>query len=429
MTVRRWLGKARAQSQVRTFTFAGAWVAGETVTFGYGARTWVYTLTSGVIATFLPLLVTAYNALAAADYPEHVEQTAGGASPNLTLTAATPGKPFTATVSTNSAAGTVNGGASSTGTATAANAGPNSWGTAANFSGGVLPANNDTVSIDPDAQDDILYDLDATAAVTGLTVNDTGSVLVGLPSLNEDAAAPYPEYRPQYLQTAGGTVNLGGISGAQSNRGTDRFKHDAGATACTWNVYRTGEGRDADLEAALLKGTNAANALNVSGQSQVGVAVFGGEAATLLTLRATGGGAFVRLGAAVTLGTVNQDGGVVEVNGAVAAALNHSTAGGTTTVNGAGAVAQVTALGGTVVYNTTGTLGGDTVLMNGAVLDFEQGQGAVAVTNPIDCYSGAVPLDRLRRVNAGGNFVVDYNGFDPGLGLGANVRVTRSAVA
>lgn len=427
MAVRRWLGRAPAVSQVRTFTFAGVWLAGETVTVTYGTRSWTYTLTSAVIATFLPLLDAAYDALDADQYPEHAEQTAGSTATTFTLTADTAGKPFSATISTNSAGGTIDGASSSGGVATTANSGPNDVSVPANWSGAALPVNNDTVAIDPDADDDLLYGLETLAAVTGLTVNHTGTVLVGLPSMNEDGTA-YPEYRQQYLLTAGGTVNLGSASAAQSNQGTDRFKHDGGAAATTWNVYHTGEGRDDDLEAALLLGTHAANVLNATGPSQVGVAVFGGEVSTLLTLNAAAG-AYVRLGAGVTLGTVNNNGAAVEVNAAVGTLLSHGTAGGLTTVSGTGAVAQLTALAGTVVYNTTGTLGGATVLMGGALLDFSQGQGSALVTNPIDTYSGSRVFDPLRRANAAGSLIIDANGFDFGGGLGSNIRITRSAVA
>lgn len=425
----RWIGGARAIAQVRTYTFTGTWVVGETVTVTYGNLAWTYALTDATIATFLPLLEAAYNALSAADYPAHAEQTAGSTATTLTLTADTAGRPFTATVSTNSAAGLINGGASSTGTATVASAGPNDVGTAANYSGGALPGNGDTLSIDPDADDDLLYSLDALAAVTTLTVNHTGTVLTGLPSQNTDGGAGYPEYRPQYLQTAGGTVTLG--SAGQSFQGTGRFKHDAGSAQATWKVYGAASGQDdGGMEACLLKGTHASNALAVLGQSEVGVAAFGGETATLLTLTATGQGAFVRCGAGVTLGTVTNAGAGVELNSAVGTKLEHTAAGGTTALNGAGNVAQLTIKGGSVAYNRGGTLNGATVLMNGAVLDFSQDTGAVLVTNPIDCYGGAAVLDPDKRANnVSSVLIVDYNGFDPGLGLGADVRVTRGVPA
>lgn len=424
MATRRWVGGARLQAQVTSWLFAGTWLATEHVTVTVGTKSITVLVNSTVIATILTNVEAALDALTAALYPELTEMTWSKDATHLIATGNTAGKSFLATVSTDSASGTIDAGATSTGTNTTANGGPNDVSVAANW-GGTLPGNNDAMAIDPDATDDLLYNLDFFAANTGITINHTGSVRVGLPTINTDGGASYPEYRQQYLQTAGGTVNLGGVSGSQAFQGTSRFKHDAGSTACTWNVYLTAQGQDSNLEAALLKGTHASNVLNVSGQSQVGVAVFGGEVATLLTLKAANGG-YVRCGGGVALWTVTNDGGTIEANSAIGTALNHGNFDGTTTVNGAGNVAQITADGGRIVYNAASTLGGNTVL-RGAVIDAEQGFGAISCTNPVDCFDGGDVLDRNRRINFGGNLIIDYNGMDTP--WGRNVRVTRSAVA
>src|SRR5262245_15616418 len=89
VSTRRWLGRAPAVAQVRTWTFAGVWVIGDLITFTYGSRSWSYAITSATIATFLPLLDAAYDALDAGQYPEFAEQTAGSTATTLTLTADT----------------------------------------------------------------------------------------------------------------------------------------------------------------------------------------------------------------------------------------------------------------------------------------------------------------------------------------------------
>jgi hypothetical protein len=418
MASTRWQGNARAQAQVTGWLFGGAWIVGETVTVTIGTKAWTYTLTSGTIATFLPLLATAYNALAGTSYPEMAEQTASSDSTHFILTADTAGKPFTAVLSTNSAAGTIGAGADTT-----ASAGPNDVSTAANYSGAAVPGNGDTLNIDPDATSDLRYGLATLAAVTGLTINYTGAVKVGLPPTNADGTA-YPEYRQTYLQTAGGTVNVGATTTGQAIQGGDRFKHDGGSTQTTWNVYLTGFGQDSNLEAVLLKGTHASNVLNVVGQSQVGVAVFGGEVATLLNLRVTGQNAYVRCGSGVTLGTVTNDGGTLELNSAVGTALNHDA--GTTTINGSGAVAQLTGLGGVVAYNTSGTLGGTTQLHNGCLLSFAGDSRAKTVTNAVKSYSAGNVYDPLK---VAASLAVNYYGSVPdAAGFGPNCKVTRAAV-
>ncbi len=161
--------------------------------------------------------------------------------------------------------------------------------------------------------------------------------------------------------------------------------------------------------------------MNVTAGS-VGVAMYGAEVATLLTLNVDGG--TVRIGKGVTIGTVVVNGGSVEINCAIGTSL--TVYGGTVTINGTGAVALLTIYGGRVFYNTTGTLGGATVVYSPGVLSFDGDPQTKTVTNPIDTnFIGGV-VDNDKVVTA---LVVDYNGAAPIRGLGTNIRVTRGAPA
>lgn len=428
MATTRWLGGAPAVAQVNTWTFAGTFLANETVTFAYGGVSWVYTLTSGTIATFLPLLEAAYNALSETYYPQFAEQTADSTATTLTLTADTPGKPFTVTVSTDSVSGTINGGSSSTGTATTASSGPNDWSTAANWSAGAVPGADDVIVDDPTWP--IYYGLAQSAVtLTSLSIpakfSGSGS-RIGLPRQNADGSA-YPEYRNDYLTVSVTTLTVGRGDGD----GAERIKLNVGANACTADVYKTASGIDDDgeAEALLFKGTSASNVLRVHGGAEVGVAVYGGETANLSGGVTVNPGGWLRCGSGTTLGAVTNNGGGVELNSAIATSLTHTALGGSTVVYGAGAVAQLTLRGGYCAYCTSGTLGGNTLLTGNAVLDFDQDVRGKTVTNPVEIQSdSATVLDNNFVVNAGSNLVLDFNHCSS-KGLGANVRLTRAATA
>src|SRR5262249_9189864 len=119
---------------------------------------------------------------------------------------------------------------------------------------------------------------------------------IGLAAVNADnASAPYFEYRPQYLQY--GTTGVGGAGTVTINGGAGGSKVDQGSAPAAWDgakpAQRWGRATGSGLTwpqrlkngtpAVLLKGPNAANALNVN-RGDVGVAFFGGETATLVTV-------------------------------------------------------------------------------------------------------------------------------------------------
>lgn len=406
---------------MRGWTFAGTWSSADIITLVVGSKATTVTAGSTTIATIIDNVVSAWNALSATDWPEFAEQTASRSGSDLRLTADTAGKPFAATLSTNSASGTLDGAASSAGVAVTASSGPYDWSTARNWSGAAVPVNSDDVIIDH-PEYPIKYGLDQSAVtLTSLTITaafaDTGQI--GLPEVNEDGAA-YFEYRDTYLKVSATTTRIGDGEGS----GSGRIKLNYGSVQNLTHVRRTATGLDTDVPAVLLRGTHASNVFNVEGESEVGVALFGGETSTVATLRVQDG-ASVRCGSGVTLGTIVVNNGTLEANSAVGTSLTIT--GGSATLNGTGAVAQLTVLGASVVYNTSGTLGGNTVVGDGGVIDFSQDPQAKTVTNPIDAFNSPTPvIDPFKVV---GTLVVDFNQSASVLPWGSNVRLSRGTPA
>ncbi len=141
------------------------------------------------------------------------------------------------------------------------------------------------------------------------------------------------------------------------------------------DVIKTGQPQEFGLPAVIWKGTNASNAVTVRGGS-FGAAIFGGEAATILTYYQTGGSAL--LGAGCTLGTLTVDGGTLEINSAITAL---TVTGGEVVINGTGAIGTLTVLGGRVRCLTHGTI--TTLVVGGrgqATVDFSDDNTARTVS-------------------------------------------------
>lgn len=428
MATPRWESGAAKVAQVQTYAFAGTWETDDLIRVTVGKKIKDLTAGSTTTATVVSNTDTNIDALSSSTYPEITATptgfTASSATTTLTLTAKTAGVPFTCTLTPLEANGgaadaqTIEGaGTATTGTAATANAGPNVWSTPANWSAGAVPAAGDTVYID-NSSADIFYGLsNAGATITATHITQSYTGLVGLPKTNT-AGTAYPEYRTDYLTLDCTTWHIG----AGPGQGSGRIKVNSGTVQTTVNVYNTGTPKEFDLEAMLWKGTHASNVMNVRGSASVGVAVFGGETATIATL-SVDENARVRCGAGTTLTTVNVNSGTVELNSNITT-LN--VYGGTVTVNGTATVGQLNVYGGLVVYNSTGTIGGNTLVGESGRIDFSTGLGAVTVTNPVDSYALDPVYDPDKRV---ASLVIDYNGRSPLRSLGTNYRLTRAATA
>lgn len=378
-----WRGGAPTVAQVNTWTFATAGTIGDIITVTIGSKIWTYTTTSATISVFLPLFNTAINALSSTVYPEFGEITfTNPTSSTIVATADTAGKPFTVTMATNSAGTTINGGASSTGTATTVSSGPEDISTGANYSTGAVPGAGDTLYVDKEGSR-LKYGLSSQSAtllaVRRITARD---VQIGLPEINSDGTE-YPEYRATYWQQ---TATSDYVS---TKGGRIKLNHGTGQT--TYLQDDSGSGVESGIPAVLLCGTHASNAWTITG-GNAGFAFFAADTARVNVGR-------LDAGAAVTcgIGCVNDSwsnyGGNLVVNSAIATALNHpGTTNAKSTVNGSGAVASLQMQGGTCFYNSTGTLGGNTVLANGATLTFDEDQRGKTITNAISLYSASAKV-------------------------------------
>ena len=416
MATRYWLGGAAPIAQVQDYLFAGTWLVGETITVAIGNKSVTFTIASATIATFLDTLVDAYNALSRTVYPEIAEQTASFDTATFSLTADTAGKPFVCTISTNSASGTIDGGASSTGTGNPVSSGPEDVSTAANWSAATVPVTGDTVIVDREGAR-LKYNLDQSGVVAAVRRITARDVEIGLPPINKDGTE-YSEYRDTYWRM---TATLDYV-----NTESGRIKLDHGTGQTSYEQDGSGTGRDRGVPAVLLKGTHASNTWNIFG-GNAGLAWYGGDTAVYNVLNVQAR-TTVKLGIGCTGNTINNYGGALTVNAAISTALNHpSAAGGTTTIEGTGAVAQITAQSGIINYNTTGTLGGNTELGGNAHLTMDGDQRAKVVTNPIKIYSPQARFSDKNGVITGG-YTLEFHNCVGSLVLRPDSQVVVSAL-
>lgn len=372
MASKYWVGGAPAIAQVTDWTLGGTWNANDQITFTIGNVAVTTTAGSTTIQTIVDNLVAFWNALDSTAYPQFAEATASrDGTTDFRLTADTPGVPFAVTLSTNSAMGTINGGASSTGTAITASSGPAHWDDPDNWSDGAVPANGDDVLID-NTDDDILYGLNqSSVSLAKLTFGEGFSGTLGLPKLN---AGGYAEYRKDYLHLNAmtGTTDRVLIS-CRSGRIKLRFT----GTCREIRVDRTGSPAEQGLRSVQIGGgTITGLYLN---RGSMDIARYAGETVTLSTallgwVDNRAGDADLLIGRGVTCDTINKRGGLTEYYSDSTVTLNHS--GGTFVLRGGSLSASSLIEGGTVYADwLTGTLdgtGGPLVVQGDGELDFSR---------------------------------------------------------
>mgnify|MGYP007122137033 CR=1 FL=1 len=398
-------GDAQSQAQVNTVTVGGTYANGQVYTVTMNRKEVAYTSVSGDSNT---TVATALQALLAASIEQEFAEviwTVSGLV--ITGTAYDPGVPFT---NTSSATGT---GTLVTATTTAS-AGPYDWSTADNWSGGSVPVNSDDVTVAGTAGH-IRYGLDQNAVtLTGLVFAPTWSGDVGLPDYNGN----YYEYRDRYLKIkVNGTVNV--------NCGSGLMRLNLSSQAATIQVDATGSPTSAGLPALSLLGTGS-NTLNVLSGSW-GVAIGAGETSTITTVRQGSGGARATdatgtLGSGCTLTTVNVASGTLEIN-ANSTTLNLTD--GEVTIKGAATLGTLNADGGTVYYQSTGTLTTNN-LGTGAKIDYTRDSRSRTVTNTTMA-PGSTLLDPTKSVTFTNPILLSRCGLsEVTLDLGANISIQRS---
>ena len=389
MATVRFTGNAPEIAQVDTLTVGGTVEIGDKFICTMNGKTLSVSATTTSTSTTASEIATAWNALSSAAYPEFAEVTALAASATVILTADTAGKPFTVTVSTTESDGSAADAQTFTKSSTTTNSGPADWAVAANWSGGAVPVNSDDVIIENTSQD-ILYSLDQSAVtLTSLAIKANYTGKLGLPKQNPGG---YNEYRTDFLAIGATTITIGEGPGS----GSGRIKLNQGAAQTAVTVRNTGSSVETGLPALLWKGTHASNLVSVF-KGSVGVAVFGGETATIATLRVdyvsnVSGDADVRLGSGVTLTTITKPGGTLEVN-SNATTITHL---GGTLHHISGTITTLTIDGGEVYSYGVGTI--TTINVgSGAKADFGRAVLGITVTN-CNLYEKGTLLDPNGRV-------------------------------
>lgn len=250
---------------------------------------------------------------------------------------------------------------------------------------------------------------------------------IGLANQND---LGYYEYRPRVL-TICDTHDAQAVTieiGLGEGSGSGRIRLNTGAVQTTLTVYDTGSASDYPFPAVQWQGTHASNAARVY-KGSVGIGVGSGETTVVSTLdvghaSSQDSDSEVSCGQAVTMGTVVKSGGTLLLDSrsgsAITAITQHA---GTMTIDGTDGVTQLTILGGTVYYNTSGTLAGAPKVSGDGVLDFSRDMRAKTVTNPIEIYGEESHINDPYKVVS--SLVADWNETTRYAGLGRNVRITR----
>ncbi len=418
MASNRWLGRAQAIAQVDTVTMAGAgdWVTGDTITLTINQKSLVVTVGASVTdaqvattvkeawedETFTDTTASKTPAAGGQDIAEHAEITATVSGAVVTLTRDAPGEPFVMVVTES-----VSGDETATEATATVATGPNFYDNVDNWSLGAIPVvaadeTGDDVFFD-DSAVSVLHGLDQSHAsnhVPSITVGRNYTGEFGLPKQN---AGGYVEYRGDYLQLSATTVTIGRGDGS----GSSQLKLDTGVQQTAITVESTGS-PPFGLEAFLWKGTHASNTLEVH-DGTVGVAAFGGEVATILTLLNTAGE--VRVGSGTgTITTVTNQSGNIEIHSTVVTMNNAS---GTILFGGSGTITTLNLEGGTLNYQSSGLLATANVggALRGATLDFSGDNSGRTINNCNLLLNGRI-VDPLQTVTYGGTGILPGNGVE-----------------
>ena len=387
-----WKGSAPVTRQVDTYSIGGTVEVGDVFTITIGSSVFTYTAATTVVATEAAAMAAAIiAAVAAGTYKEFTGLTAlytsGGA---FTLTGKTTGEPFTGTAATTEAGGGAADAQTFVKTATTAATSPNHWDNAVNYTGGVVPATGDTLVYE---NSDVPPKWGATQAAVVLVKLVWADSFTGGCGLPQQHADGYAEYRGTYYDVAATTELVGFGNGG--GPGSGRIKRNNGTNQTALTVYKsdTSDESTSGIPAVVWKGTHASNTVTHLGGS-LGIGFFGGEVATVATLKVTSG--TVVCGSGVTLTTVQHSGTATLTINSACTTLTKDPGSGTLYVLGSGAVTTITVYGGTLNYQGNGTITTLTV-GNAGYVTFEDNPIVRTVTNS-NFYPGAKIRDRVKSV-------------------------------
>lgn len=429
MATRRYTGAALPVAQVNTITVANTWATNDTATLTINGRDLVLTVgtdtTTAQVATAIKEMINGDAQTGTGNHtfsetgdnvPEFQEVSATVNSSVVTVTGVTKGVPFTLTV-TESTAGS---GTATGATATAAS-GPNHYDNADNWSSATLPVDGDTVIVEGDV--DVLYGASQSAVTPAVLKFVNFSGRFGLPDVNE--AGGYREYRTKFLAygASGDATNMAVTVDCDSSR----IRLDGGTGQMTINVIRTGSPETTDF-AFEFKGSHASNTINATGGS-VGIGIEPDDASTVCATLRVANDAVVESGAGVSLTTITQTDGDVEIR---SNATTITQSGGILGVNDSATVTTLTVIpaedrSAVAYYRSSGTL---TNLYNGGggVVDFREDDRGRTVTNAF-LYEGFEIHDPDKTVTfTNGIDLVRCGPLDGIFDVGSNFTLTPSAL-
>jgi hypothetical protein len=252
---------------------------------------------------------------------------------------------------------------------------------------------------------DVKYSLADLTAVTPsyLTITAGYTGKIGLPRVNEDEAGyPYWEYRGKYLEigAAADAVTIVTTIGEGEGSGSSRINLNFGDAQYAATVLKSGPRIDSAAPPILLQGTHVDSTLTVM-RGDVGVGYYAGESSHLATLYVgyisnQSSDAKVYCGADVDIinATIKQVGGQLTIDSTTSSG-DIDCLGGILTVLSA-AHSAIEATGGTVYYQSTGTIT-TLIIGNKGVVDFSRIPAARTVTN-CTIYKGATIRDPFESV-------------------------------
>lgn len=356
-----------------------------------------FTATAATVANVTAGLAAAWNA---STDPRCTPVTAADATTYLTLTADTPGVPFSVASSATDGGGTNT--QTLARTVGTANRGRYDWSTDLNWSGGAVPVSGDDVVIQSGAYP-IYYGLNQASVTLG-----TLKVLPGY-----TGTIGVNDY---YLRVGTGAFEFNNTA-AQASIDLRASNIDA--------VVKATKVPSDNTRGLYLLGSNLAS-LTVN-KGVVGVAAKGAETATIGTLNVgytttQNTDSKVLLGSGVTVTTVSQSGGQVEVNSNVTT-LNLS---GGTYYQNAGVWTTANVSGGTAYPNAAGTYVTTNVYDTGSLVNTDP--RAKTMTNAV-LGSGATFTDNLKAITLTNGIDFYACGVDDcSVSLGKHLTLTPSAI-
>lgn len=382
MATLNWIAGNVTRTQRATLTITSATV-GNTNGLTVAGKTISYTAVTGDSTSTIASALTTLLSNAIDSEFRTMSFAVNATSANvIDITAATPGFPFTA-----SAFGT----ATPTYSVTVANSSKNDLNATANYSGGALPSNGDTLVFE-NGPEGVFWNLNALSSVDLAAVIvrsnlDGPNARLGLPTFN---TLGFREYRGTTI-TLGETPILQIYESPTANAETYRFVVDDNA-ACALDVYGQANGVQIGDEVTVWRGGNASNTVRIVGGS-LAVAVGATETAVISSLQVTDG--TCQLGSGVTLTTVNAINSIVLVRSNVTTLIVDGPQ-STVTVEGTATGGTVTVDDGTLVWNSSGTI---TTLRigSGGTLDATGSRLPFTCTN-VTLEEGATILDPYGRI-------------------------------